>query len=147
MSVKTGGPVRGFLGRWTFRFEASSLIFRIVFLGITAASTFTTALASVGYAHIAPWFLAAGTLASPVFAYLYVKHIHSRKNREGSDLGDNYSGPNMLIDDILIAHAVYAARNGKPPSENESKQMRQAIKQEWARYRDGAILDEEELDA
>lgn len=104
MTVKTGGRLRGLVSRWLMRFEASSQIFRIGFLGITAASTLTTALIGLGLGNLAPYVLAIGLLATPGFAYAYVElGFFNRKNRERVDRGDNFAGPGFAMNKSLEA--------------------------------------------
>lgn len=147
MNVKTGGERRGLIARWVFRFEASSMIFRIVFLGITAASTLTSALVAVGYGHFAPPLLATGVVVSPVFAWLYVRHIHNRKNRERADLGDNYSGPTMYMDRSIDAdQRAYIAWLMDPEDralEVHQKKMQELTAGRWGQYRTG--ISEEDI--
>lgn len=102
--MKTGGPVRGFISRWLVRFEASQQIFQVAFLGVTAASTFTSVLFEMGYQWLAPFVLSGGGIGSLVFAYGYVEWgVFNRKNRERADRGDNFAAPGMAMGNLLRA--------------------------------------------
>lgn len=142
MTVNTGGPIRGWLARWLVRFEASQQIFRIAFLAVTAASTLTTALELIGQGWLAPYVLAVGVIGSPLFAYGYVESgVYNRKNRERMDVGTNFAGPSMRIDDELIGRSVFAAVHGRPPEGEEIDAISDAVEGGWAQYRDGVRLD------
>lgn len=109
MTVQTGGPVRGFISRWLVRFEASQQIFRLVFLAVTAASTFTSALALLGLERFAPYVLGVGVLGAPIFAFGYVESgVYNRKNRERMDRGDNFAAPGMAMGNLIQARQFAA---------------------------------------
>jgi len=118
--VATNGPIRGFLGRWLMRLEAAGNILRMAFLGVTAASTLTSALALIGLQQFAPYVLVCGTILTFLFAFAYVEYgIFNRKNRERVDRGNNFSRPDMRIDAEIIAAGVFAALHGREPDEDE----------------------------
>lgn len=147
MTVKTGGPIRGLMGRWLMRLEAAGSILRMAFLGVTAASTLTSALALVGYQQYAPAVLVIGVLATFVFAFGYVEYgVFNRKNRERADFGDNYSGPTMLmdrqLDAVQRAYLVHAIQNGETDLETLTENMTEVTAAQWREYRDGLNTDE-----
>lgn len=120
--MKTGGPIRGLIGRWVMRVQAVQGILSLVGIAVTAASTLTTALVQVGYGEYAPWVLAAGLVGSPIFAYAYVElGFFNRKNRENVDRGDNFAGPGAAINARIRARqlgaAVAALENGHDSDE------------------------------
>lgn len=143
MTVDTGGPIRGLVGRWLMRFEASSQIFRLAFLAVTAASTLTSALTAVGYAGLAPYVLGAGVTGSPLFAWAYVElGLFNRKNRERNDRGDNFAAPGAYIGSQIqtqaFAAALEASENGGDPREAAAE----AVREQWTEHRDGVDLIE-----
>jgi hypothetical protein len=120
------------------RLEAAGSVLRLAFLGVTAASTLTSALALLGLAGLAPYVLAAGLGGTVAFSYAYVdRGVYGRKNRERSDYGENYAGPTMLIDDVCIGAAVFAATEGRPPDAEERRAIEEAVQAEWGERRDG----------
>ena len=143
--MKTGGPIRGLVSRWLMRLEASSQVFRVGFLAITAASTLTSALVSVGYGGLAPYVLVVGGVASPLFAYVYVElGVFNRKNRERVDRGDNFAGPGMAMAGLLraeqLAAAVAALEDGKDPQ--QVRRELETVTQERLRdFRNGIDLE------
>lgn len=150
MTVNTGGPIRGFLGRWLMRLEAAGSILRMSFLGVTAASTLTSALALIGWQQYAPYVLGAGLLGTFVFAFAYTElGVFNRKNRERADFGDNYSGPTMAMDSLIearqLAYLGYVLQNGQDMEFDElDKQMQDISMEQWQKLRDG--LDKEHLE-
>ncbi|MFB6196867.1 MAG: hypothetical protein ABEI52_01175 [Halobacteriaceae archaeon] len=143
MTVDTGGPIRGFLGRWLMRFEASAKIFQITFLAITAASTLTSALSDLGYSEYAPYVLAAGTALSPAFAWLYVeKGLFNRKNRERNDRGDNFAAPGAYIGSMIQTQAFASALEAAENGENATEAAAETVQEQWQEYRDGVDLSQ-----
>lgn len=107
----TGGAIRGVIGRWLMRIEATKGILQLVGISVTAVSTLTSALVAVGFGNLAPYFLAAGLIGTPAFAYAYVElGLFNRKNRERMDRGDNYAAPGMAMGQLLQArqHGIIA---------------------------------------
>jgi hypothetical protein len=146
MTVNTGGPIRGFISRWLVRFEASQQIISAAFLGVTAASTLTTALASLGMERYAPWVLGAGLAGTPIFAYAYVEAgVFNRKNRERVDRGDNFAGPGMAMSQLIQAEQL-AALGEALAEETDPKELRGEINDRTARrlreFRDGINVQE-----
>lgn len=142
MSVDTGGPIRGLIGGWLMRLEAAGGILRMVFLGVTAASTFTSALALIGLQQYAPYVLAAGCLGVFAFAYVYVElGFFNRKNREKVDNGNNFATPRDKIDNTTNAAGIFAALHGRPPSSEELAAIEEAIDRPWGEMRDGVEVD------
>jgi hypothetical protein len=143
MTVDTGGPIRGIIGRWLMRIQAVQGILQLAGIAVTAASTLTTALVSVGLERYAPYVLAAGVVGSPLFAYGYVElGFFNRKNREGSDRGNNFATPRDKIDDTLIGAAVFGAVHGRPANEEEIEAIKESVEQPWKDFRDGVELDD-----
>lgn len=141
MSVKTHGPRRGWLARWLMRLEAAGNILRMSFLGVTAASTLTSALALIGLESFAPYVLGGGVLGTFIFAYVYVElGIFNRKNRERVDAGNNFSRPDMRIDDEITAAGVFAAVHGRAPDEQEQEEMEKAVDTTFRKYRNGVDI-------
>jgi hypothetical protein len=142
MSVSTGGRFRGILGRWLMRIQAIQGIVQMASMAITAASTLTFALQSIGYTHLAPWVLGAGLVGTPVFAYVYVDMgLFNRKNRENVDRGNNFATPRDKIDDTLIGTAVFAAVHGREPDADEQEVIEAAVTEKWSDFRNGVEVD------
>lgn len=148
MTVDTGGRVRGFVGRWLMRFEAAGAILRMAFLGLTAASTGTSALINAGYRELALPALAIGALGSFCFAFAYVElGVFNRKNREKMDRGDNFSGPGMYMGSSLNAIAFGAALEATENGDDPREAAQEAVASQWREYRDGLDMTElEETD-
>lgn len=138
MTVQTNGPIRGLLGRWLMRLEAAGSILRMSFLGVTAASTLTSALALIGLQSLAPYVLGVGIAGTFVFAFVYVEFgVFNRKNRERVEYGQNFSRPDMAIDDQMTGAAVFAAVHGREPDEQELEAIEDAVWERYMRYRNG----------
>lgn len=141
--MKTGGPVRGLIARWVFRFEAAQGPINMVFRGITAVSTLTAALALIGAQEYAKWLLLAGLIGTPVFAFVYTEWgVYNRKNRESSDRGANWTGPDSYMNSVIGAMGTYYAMNHEPPDEEEYEEMKDAVEMAWKEYRDGIDINE-----
>lgn len=143
MSPNTGGPIRGFFGRWLMRFQAIQGIIGMVTGTVTAASTLTFALQSLGYAEIAPYVLALGVLSGIVFAYGYEKlGLYNRKNRENSDRGANWAGPDSYMNSVIGAMGTYYAMNQEVPNDDEFEELQECVHRAWQEYRDGIEIDD-----
>lgn len=143
MSPQTEGSRRGFVAKWIMRLEAAGGILRMSFLGVTAASTLTSALALIGFESAAPYVLATGIAGTFVFAYVYVEWgVYNRKNRERVDRGNNFSRPDMLIDDEMTAVGVFAAFHGRPPDEDEREAIEESVERAFHEHRDGVEVEQ-----
>lgn len=141
MTVNTGGQIRGFVGRWLMRIEAAGNVLRMAFLGVTAASTLTSALALIGHETLAPYVLGAGIVSTLLFAWAYVElGVYNRKNRERAERGNNFSRPDMRIDDELIAAGVFAAVHGRPPEDEEEQAIEETLDGTFNKYRNGVEI-------
>ena len=141
--MKTGGPIRGLIGRWLMRIQAVQGILQLAALAVTAASTLTSALVAIGEPWLAPYVLGAGIIGSPVFAYAYVElGFFNRKNRENVDRGNNFATPRDKIAHSLNGAAYFAAMHGRQPSRDELDTIIESIEEPWQEMRDGVDLDE-----
>lgn len=136
--VETNGPIRGMIASWIMRLEAAGGILRMVFLGVTAASTLTSALALIGLQSYAPIVLALGIAGTFVFAYVYVElGVFNRKNRERVEKGNNFSRPDMRIDDEITALGVFAAFHGRVPDEKEKEAIERSVDEGYWKHKNG----------
>lgn len=143
MPVKTGGPVRGLLGRWLMRVQAVQGILQLVGIAVTAASTLTTALVAIDAAWAAPWVLGAGLVGAPAFAWGYVElGLYNRKNRENADRGRNWAGPDHVIGQMTQAAAMGAAVRALDTDEEPRDAAEQAAADQLKQFRDGVDVDD-----
>lgn len=141
MTVSTGGPIRGLLGRWMMRFEASQQVLRLVFQATTAVSTLSGVLAYVGYQWAVPYILGIGGVGIVLFAFAYTEFgIYNRKNRERQEYGANFARPGNRIDDEMIGAGVFAAVHGRPPDEDEAEAIADAVDDRYQDLRDGVEI-------
>lgn len=125
------------------RFEAAGNILRMVFLGVTAASTLTSALALIGLQQYAPLMLVSGLAATAVFAFVYVElGVYNRQNREKMDRGNNFAKPQNFIDDAMIARGVHAAREGRPLSAEEREAVDEELSDAFRKFRNGIPIED-----
>lgn len=142
MSVKTGGNVRGFVGRWLMRFEAAGQILSLAFQGTTAVSALSGVLAFTGYQSAVPYVLGVGAVAMFGFAYAYVEWgIYNRKNREKEDRGNNFAKPQNAIDNAIIARDIEAARKGRPLTDDERQVIEEESFSGYLDYKDGIPIE------
>lgn len=130
-----------FGARWIARIDSVKGHLGLVFQAMTGIGVASGALKYYGMSALTAPFIGIVALALLAYAYLYSEGgVWNQVSRDRNDMSTNWAGPNMLIDDILIAFAVFAAMNGKPPDDDERDTMRQTVKEEWNRYRNGANL-------
>lgn len=138
MTVDTAGPLRGFIGRWIMRFEASGQILSMAFQGTTAVSALSGVLAYSGSEGVVPYVLAGGAISAFVFAYVYTEWgLFNRKNREKVDYGSNFARPDMRIDDEMTGAAVFAAVHGRTPDEEEAAAIEDSVDEAFRKLRNG----------
>ncbi|MFC7071356.1 hypothetical protein [Halobaculum lipolyticum] len=143
-------PVTRWIARWIMRIEAAGNVLRIVLFGGTFVSTGVSALATYGHAEWAWPFVAVVTVGTVVFAYVYAERgVLNQKNRDSVDIGDNYSGPTMLMDSLIEARQLallgYVLQNGGVESyEDLAAELEDVTVEEWTALRDG--VDTEALD-
>lgn len=134
--------------RWLARVEAVSDIVRLAMLTLTGLSTATLTLQQYGHGNLAWPLIATVGVGSIVFTYLYTEGgVFNQKNRDRTDLGDNYSGPTMLMDKRLeakqLAHLAYVLQNGQDKSVDEIQaEMQEITDEEWVALRDGVDIQE-----
>lgn len=142
MSVKTGGPIRGFVGRWVMRFEATGQIMSLGFQGTTAVSALSGVLAYTGFQEYVPYVLGFGVIVSFAFAYIYVDWgLYNRKNREKEARGNNFAKPQNAIDDAMIARNILAAKKGRELTEEERNAIEAESIRGYRDYHDGIEVD------
>lgn len=142
MTLTATGPIAEVIARWVVRLEAAGSLLRMMFLGVTAASTLTSALALIGLEQYAPYVLVTGIAATLAFAFGYVEYgIFNRKNREKNDRGTNFAGPTIRIDDELIARAILAAEKGRELTDKEREPIKTEMNHGWAEHRNGIPLN------
>jgi hypothetical protein len=148
MTVRTGGPIRGLLGRWVMRFEAAGQMLSMVFQGTTAVSALSGVLAYTGFQEFVPYqqyvpvVLAVGVAGIFLFAYVYVElGVYNRKNREKQDRGNNFAKPQNRIDDEMIARGVAAGVFGRPLDNSERAAIDGEVDAAYRKFRDGVQDD------
>jgi len=124
------------------RVEAAGTVLRLVYFAGILVTTGVGALASYGYGSYAPHFVATVGVGTLVFSYAYAERgVFNQKNRDKADVGQNFVGPETLMDDTMIGVAVFAAQNGRPPTPQEREAIEQAVSGQWSEYRDGVDID------
>lgn len=124
------------------RVEAAGTVLRLVYFAGILITTGVGALASYGYGSYAPHFVATVGIGTLVFSYAYAERgVYNQKNRDKADVGQNFAGPEMLMDNIQIGAAVFAAEHGRPPTPQEREAIEQAVGGTWSGHRDGVDID------
>lgn len=142
MTLTATNPIAELIARWVVRLEAAGNVLRMAFLGVTAASTLTSALALIGLQQYAPIVLVVGIAATGVFAFAYVEFgVYNRKNLEKNERGTNFAGPTIRIDDELIARAILAGEKGRPLTDEEREPIKNEMDDGWNDYRNGIPLN------
>lgn len=136
------GPIRGMIGRWVMRMEASGQMLSIVFSGTTAVSALSGVLAYTGFQAYVPYVLALGGLGIFAFAFAYVElGLYNRKNREKQDRGNNFAKPQNRIDDEMIARGVAAGIHGRTLDEEELNAIDEELDTSYSKHRNGLEVD------
>jgi len=124
--------------RWLARFDTTKGQLQAFSLSITAFSTFSLVLQNAGLEGFIPYIGVFGVVGWLIYTFLYSEGgVFNQKQRDMSDLGGNYSGPSMLIDDILQAVAWFTVMHGRAPTDDEYEQIKDAVVATWQEYRNG----------
>lgn len=143
MNIPIEGPRRGLIARWLMRLEASQGVIRMVFLGVTAASTMATALALLDLGWALPYLMTLGFVGVFVYAFAYVElGIYLRKNREKRDRGENFAKPQNMIGNVILARGIRAAELERPLTEDERQAVDEEIRLAYRELRNGVVLED-----
>jgi len=148
--VTTTNRMGQLVARWVMRFEAAGQVLRILLFGGTFLSTGVSALRAYGHGGWAWPFIAAVTVGTVLFAFIYERAgVWNHKNREKVDAGDNYSGPTMLMDARIeaaqLAALGAALQNGHDDFEDFYADLEAVTVNEWADMRDGIDIEDVEV--
>lgn len=139
------------IARWLARFDTTKGQLQAISLSVTVFSTFSLVLQNAGLGEYVPYVGVIGAGGWLVYTYLYSEGgVFNQKQRDMTDLGDNYSGPTMLMDARIearqLASLAYVLQEDDAQSFDEIYQeMLQRTEAEWASMRDG--LDIETIEA
>lgn len=124
------------------RIEAAGSVLRIVYFGGILVTTGVSALNQFGHGDWAWPFVGTVAIGTLSFAYVYAERgLFNQQNRDKNDVGSNFAGPTMLMDDVLIGTAIFAAQEGREPTAEEREAIKRAVRQQWHEYRDGVDVD------
>lgn len=145
MTVENGFVRR--IARWIMRVEAAGNVLRIALFGGTFLTTGLTALQQYGYSRYAWPFIGITGSTILLFAYVYAEFgVFNQKSRDMADVGDNYSGPTMLMDGriraeqlAMLAYILQSQDNAN--IEEIREQMHSLTDEQWAQLRDGIEID------
>ncbi|MFB6200870.1 MAG: hypothetical protein ABEI98_02555 [Halorhabdus sp.] len=133
--------------RWLARVEAVAPMIRMGMLTLTGVSTALVALKSYGYGEFAWPLVGLVSLGGVAFTWLYTEGgVFNQQRRDHSDLGDNYSGPTMLLEKRIqarqMARLAHSLQNGETDLDDLEDEMVQVTTDEWSNLRDGVDIDE-----
>jgi hypothetical protein len=130
--------------RWLARIDGVSGQLRLAMLVMTGLSTATLTLRQYGLGRFAVPLIAATGVGLLVFTYLYTEGgVWNQMARDRADLSGNYATPRGKINTEMTAVALFAALEGRPPTESEREAMVEAVDERFQTYRDGVELSSE----
>lgn len=140
------------IARWLARFDTTKGQLQAISLSVTAFSTFSLVLQNAGLGQYVPYVGGLGAAGWLIYTYLYSEGgVFNQKQRDMTDLGDNYSGPTMLMDARIearqLASLAYVLQDEDEGRSFEEihREMLERTEAEWASMRDG--LDIETIEA
>jgi len=127
--------------RWLARVDGVSGQLRLAMLVMTGLSTATITLKQYGHGNLAWPLIAVSGVVMLLYTYLYTEGgVWNQVQRDKKDMSTNYSNPLMLMDDTLIGISAFVAIEGRKPTEEEREMIEEAVREQWADYRDGVEL-------
>lgn len=131
--------------RWQARIDSVKGQIQAASLAVTAFSTFSLVLQGFGLGQYVLPLGIVGAIAAPAYAYLYFEGgVWNQVSRDRADMGTNFAGPSMKMDDICTGAAVFAAVHGRQPTDDELALIEDAVDEPWSEFRNG--LDAAELE-
>lgn len=128
--------------RWLARVDGVSGMIRLAMLGLTGLSTATITLRQYGHGDLAWPFIGVVSAGTLLFTYLYTEGgVWNQMARDRQDLSSNFAGPNMRMNNELLARGILAARETRALSEEERQAIKTELDTAFDEYRDGIDLD------
>ena len=129
--------------RWLARIDGVSGQLRLAMLVMTGLSTATLTLRQYGLGRFAVPLIGATGVGLLVFTYLYSEGgVWNQMARDRADLSGNYATPKGKINTEMTAVALFAAMEGRPPTDSERAAIEEAVDERFDTYRDGVELDD-----
>jgi hypothetical protein len=127
--------------RWLARVDGVKGQVQMVSLAVTAFSTFSIMLQGFGLGRFVPYIGIVAIVGGVIYVYLFTEGgVWNQVSRDRADMSTNFAGPTMAMDDTLIGISTFVALNGRKPTEEERKEIEEAVKEQWDDYRDGVDL-------
>jgi len=124
--------------RWLARIDGVKGQVQMLSLAVTAFSTFSIMLQGFGLGRFVPYLGVGITLLGIAYTYLFTEGgVWNQVSRDRADMSGNFAGPNMAMDDTLIGVSTFVALNGRKPTEEERKEIEEAVQEQWNEYRNG----------
>lgn len=128
--------------RWLARAEAVAPMVRVGMLTMTGLSTALVALKQYGHGRYALPLVIVVALGTLIFTWLYTEGgVFNQKNRDKTDMGTNWAGPNMRMQYEIAAVGFFAAMENRPPTDEEHAVISEAVDETWRDFRDGVDLN------
>lgn len=128
--------------RWLARVDGVSGMIRLAMLGLTGLSTATITLRQYGHGDLAWPFIGVVSAGTLLFTYLYTEGgVWNQMARDRQDLSSNFAGPNMRMNNELLARGILAAREARALSEEERQAIKTELDTAFNEYRDGIDLE------
>jgi len=129
--------------RWQARIDSVKGQIQAVSLAVTAYSTFSLLLQSVGFGQFVPVLGVLLLVSGPAYAYLYFEGgVYNQVARDRADMSGNYSDPKARINTEMTTRGIAAALEGERLSESEREAIQEELDAAFAEYRDGIVLDD-----
>jgi len=133
--------LREFISKWLMRSQNAGTVLRIPLLGVTAVSTFVTALRGTFLESYTLIMVGLAGLAGVAFIWAYDRfQVMNLQSKWDADRSDNYFGPSGAMQQIAAAErqAVLAQSIQEGWSmEKTRSEMRKAVEQAISENRDG----------
>lgn len=133
--------VRAF-ARWQARIDSVKGQIQAVSLAVTAYSTFSLLLQSVGLGKWVPVLGGVLLIAGPGYAYMFFEGgVWNQVSRDRADMSGNYAGPNARIKAEHMVRGLSARDKGDVLDEDERDIIRAELDATFDELRDGVDLE------
>lgn len=129
--------------RWQARIDSVKGQIQAVSLAVTAYSTFSLLLQSVGLGRWVPVLGVGLLIGGPGYAYLFFEGgVWNQVSRDRADMSGNFAAPSSRINTEMSACGFYAAMQGRELTEQEREAIRTELDIVFTEHRDGIDLED-----
>jgi hypothetical protein len=129
--------------RWQARIDSVKGQIQAVSLAVTAYSTFSLLLQSVGLGRWVPVLGVVLLVVGPAYAYFFFEGgVFNQVSRDRADMSSNFPSPSQYIGNYMTACALMALMDGEELSDEDRQIAKNELDAVFNEVRNGIDLEE-----